>query len=127
MMSISSQEDIVRAITSEKWDGERLSPSLFKGKNTSVSRLAIIPLDGHWDMFAKRVAKPPERKLELIGEINVGKLQELGKSHHQPVELTVESRPESWNPAHAEVPQKITKGLANKILPELLRHEPPQI
>ena len=35
------------------------------------------------------------------------------------VELTVEPKPEDWNPAHAEIPQHITRGLANKIRPEL--------
>lgn len=32
------------------------------------------------------------------------------------------TQPEDWNPAHAEIPQKITRDLANKILPELKLH-----
>jgi len=39
--------------------------------------------------------------------------------------LTVEQKPVDWNPAHAEIPQKITRGLASKILPELPLHDPP--
>jgi hypothetical protein len=42
------------------------------------------------------------------------------------VELTVEPKPEDWNLAHAEIPQHITRGLANKILPELQLHRPPE-
>jgi hypothetical protein len=39
--------------------------------------------------------------------------------------LTVEPKPVDWNPGHAEIPQKITRGLASKILPELALHHPP--
>jgi len=116
-MSVAAEEDIVLAICTDKWDGTRLSPSLFTGENTSVSRLALIPLADHWDIFRKRLEKPPERRLELIGEINVGHLQQIGR--------TVEPKPEGWNPAHAEIPQRITRGLANQIVSVLKRHQPP--
>ncbi len=124
-MPVGPQEDIARAICTDKWDGERLSPSLFVGEGTSVSRLALIPLADHWDLFRRYVEQPPERRLEMIGEINVGRLQELGRNYATPIELTVEPKPEDWNPAHAEIPQRITRGLANKILPELKLHRPP--
>jgi len=125
-MPIAADEDIVRGIFTDKWDGTRIAPSLFKGENVSVSRLAVIPLADHWDMFRKHLEKPPERRLELIGEINVGHLQKLGRSHEPRVNLTVEPRPEDWNPAHAEIPQRITRGLANKIVNALKRHHPPK-
>src|SRR5437879_145295 len=121
-MPLARTEDIVRAVCTDKWDGERLSPSLFAGEGTSVSRLAIIPLADHWDLFRRYVEQPPERRLELIGEINVGRLAEIGRSHDSPVELSVEAKPEDWNPAHAEIPQRITRGLANRILPALKLH-----
>ena len=124
-MPIDPKEDIVRAICTETYDHERLSPSLFKGRNTSVSRLAIIPLEEHWEMFQKHVAKPPQRQLLMIGEINVLRLQELGETHEPPNALTVEPRPEDWNPAHAEIPQKISPGLANRINSNLKLHRPP--
>lgn len=123
-MPLAAHEDIVRAICTDKWDGTRLSPSLFKGAGKSVSRLAIIPLLDHWDLFRSRLEKPPELRLELIGEINVGKLHELGKSHEPSIPLTVEPKPEDWNPAHAEIPQKITGGLAGKIIKALVCHHP---
>ena len=124
-MPIAAYEDIVRAIFTDKWDGERIAPSLFTGANVSVSRLAVIPLFEHWDMFRKHLEKPPERRLELIGEINVGHLQELGWDYHRPIELTVEPKPQDWNQAHAEIPQIITRGLANRIVGVLKRHYSP--
>jgi hypothetical protein len=125
-MPIAADEDIVRAIFTDKWDGTRIARSLFKGQNVSVSRLAVIPLADHWDMFRHHLEKPPERRLELIGEINVGRLQKIGRDYQHPIELTVEPKPEHWNPAHAEIPQKITPGLANKIVNALKRHRPPR-
>jgi len=124
-MSLDQSEDIVRAVCTDKWDGERLSPSLFVGERISVSRLALVSLRDHWDLFRQYVEKPPERRLELIAEINVGRLQELGRSHTPGVQLTVEPKPETWNPAHAEIPQRISRGLANRILPVLKCHHPP--
>ena len=101
---------------------DRPAPSLFKGRNVSLSRLKIISLEEHWDLFRRHVQKP-HRKLELIGEILVGQLQEIGRTYEPaPTKLTVEEAPLEWNPAHAEVPQNITRGLANKILPALTIH-----
>ena len=124
-MPLAQTEDIVRAVCTNKWDGERLSPSIFVGENISVSRLAVVPLADHWELFRQYVQKPPERWLELIAEINVGRLQNIGRSQNPAVPLTVEPKPVDWNPAHAEIPQKITRGLASKILPELTLHHPP--
>jgi hypothetical protein len=125
-MPIAADEDIVRAIFTDKWDGTRIAPSLFKGQNISVSRLAVVPLADCWDMFRRHLEKPPERRLELIGEINVGKLQKLGREYQRPIELTVEPKPEEWNPGHAEIPQKISRGLASRIVDALKRHHPPE-
>ena len=125
-MPIAADEDILRAIFTDKWDGERIAPSLFAGVNVSVSRLALISLSEHWDIFRKHLEKPPERRLELIGEINVGKLQELGLGYQPPINLTVEPKAEDWNRAHAEIPQKITRGLATRIVKTLKRHRPPR-
>jgi hypothetical protein len=121
-MRLGKEEDIVRAICTDKWDGTRLSPSLFTGERTSVSRLAFISLADHWELFRQHVERPPDRRLEMIGEINVGKLEEIGRNYTTPVELSVEPKPEDWNPAHAEIPQHITRGLANQIVSNLKRH-----
>jgi hypothetical protein len=124
-MPVAPNEDIVRAILTEKWDGQRASPSLFRGENVSVSRLALVPLADHWDIFRMRLENPPERRLERIGEINVGQLQQIGRDYKDSIELTVEPKPEDWNRAHAEIPQKITKGLSRKIVNALTLHSPP--
>jgi hypothetical protein len=126
-MPVGTEEDIVRAICTDKWDrdAQRASPSLFRGPDTSVSRLAVIPLADHWDLFRRHVERPPERLLEVIGEINVGTLQKIGRDYETPVELTVEPQPEDWNPAHAEIPQKVSRGLATQIVRALRIHSPP--
>ncbi len=121
-MSIAAEEDIVRAIFTDKWDGDRIAPSLFAGENVSVSRLAVVALAEHWDMFRKHLEKPPERRLERI-EINVGRLQRIGRDYKKSIDLTVEAKPEDWNPAHAEIPQRITRGLANQIVNALKLHQ----
>jgi hypothetical protein len=122
-MPIAAGEDIVRAIFTDKWDGDRIAPSLFAGENVSVSRLAVVALAEHWDMFRKHLEKPPERRLERIGEINVGRLQRIGRDYKKSIDLTVEAKPEDWNPAHAEIPQRITRGLANQIVNALKLHQ----
>ncbi|MEX2382022.1 MAG: hypothetical protein WD490_06540 [Opitutales bacterium] len=121
-MPLSHSEDISRAICSDKWDGERLSPSLFKGTNTSVSRLAITPLEDTWALFRQRIARPPKRALVGIGEINVGRLCDLGVDHEPSVSLTVEPDPQDAYPSHAVIPQNITRRLANKIVKALEVH-----
>ena len=125
-MPIAADEDIVRAIFTDEWDGERIAPSLFAGENVSVSRLAVVALAEHWDMFRKHLEKPPERRLERIGEINVGRLQRIGRDYKKSIDLTVEAKPEDWNPAHAEIPQRITRGLANQIVNALKLHQSPK-
>jgi len=124
-MPIEPAENIVRAVCTDKWDGVRLAPSLFVGANISVSRLALLSLREHWDLFRRFVQKPPQRVLQRIAEINVGQLQDIARTHSPPLELTVEPRPQEWNRAHAEIPQRITRGPANRILPKLTLHSPP--
>ena len=75
-MAIDPAEDIAKAICLDKFDpstGE-VSRSLFKDTGRSVSRLSICPLKETWDLFRKRVEKPPLRSLQRIGVINLGKL-----------------------------------------------------
>lgn len=131
-MPLDISENVVRAICSDKFDqntGE-ISPSLFatsKG-NVSVSRLKLRPIDQQWISFDQRVAKPPERTVVLLGEINVGLLQDIGLSMpDSPILLTVEEDPDFTIPdspdfAHALIPQRITRGLANKIIQKLYLH-----
>ena len=95
------------------------------GPDTSVSRLAITPLEDHWEIFRRGVEKPPERLLSRIAQIRVGKLGELGATHQPPVAVTVEADPEDWNPAHAIIPGKRSRGLANRIKDAVTIHLPP--
>lgn len=125
-MPVDPSEDFARAICSDKWDEEtgELSPSLFKGENISVSRLALCPLDQTWNLFRRQVEKPPERTLRRIGTMNTGLLREIGNAYKEnPVRLTVEPDPLPGFASHAVIPQKISRGLANAIVRKLVVHE----
>ena len=121
-MPLDGWEDIAKAVCSDKFDpstGE-VSASLFKGTGSSVSRLSICPLEESWALFRHRVEKPPERTLERIGVINVDRLIAVGHSFEgNPTVLTVEAVPLDGYPSHAEIPQKISRGLANEIIRNL--------
>lgn len=125
-MPIEPTEDIAKAVCLDKFDPltGQVSASLFKDKGCSVSRLAICPLEETWELFRQRVEKPPLRSLQRIGVINVGKLQEIGNAYEKnPTSLTVEAVPLEGYPSHAEIPQKITRGLSNEIVRNLLIHK----
>lgn len=118
-MPIDRSESIARAVCSDKWDANtgRISPSLFKGQNVSVSRLKICPLDQSWDLFRRHVAKPPERRLERLGTIKVETLHDIGLNYTAgPVPLEVEADPLVDFPSHAIITGKISRGLATSIL-----------
>lgn len=120
-------EDVVRAITTAHWDPMegRISSSLFKGENVSVSRLRILPLSVLLDIFDRELVRPPERSVRGAGEIRVRRLRQIGREFQHPVELTVEQDPTPGNPAHAEVPQHISKGLSRRIVDALVVHPHP--
>lgn len=133
---VSLKENIVRAIHFAWWDVEanRKSSSIFKDSkgNISVSRLSILNLDKLFNIFHQQLDSSPNGKIIAAGEINVGRLIEIGLEHKEnPTYLTVEEAPikknkmkgEVENPAHAEIPQKISKGLANRIIRELIFHK----
>ena len=124
-MSLSAEEEIVHAVCTDKWDGERIAPSTFRGPDTSVSRLAVTQLEDHWDLFRRGVEKPPARLLERIAQISVARLEEIGATHNPSTTITVEPDPLDWNPAHAIIPGKRSRGLANRIVDAVTIHEPP--
>ena len=117
-------EDVVRAITTAHWDPreQRISSSLFKGERISVSRLAVLPLAEILAIFDRELVKPPERSVLGAGEIRVGTLKEIGRDFQHPAELSVEEDPIPGNPAHAEIPQRISKGLSKRIVDALVLH-----
>lgn len=122
-MPIDASEDIAKAVCSDKFDvasGE-VSASLFKGSGSSVSRLSLCPLEATWELFRYRVEKPPQRTLERVGVINVGRLVEVGLDfENNPTVLTVEAVPLEGYLSHAEIPQKISRGLSNEIVKNLI-------
>lgn len=132
-MRLPRNEQVVRAICTEHYDAEsgRISPSLFEGVETSVSRLTVIPLAGQWPKLAATVQKLPGRRLEKLGELSVAQIEDLGNAHTQngkatPVTLTVVDDPTAHNDAHAIIPEKITKGLSRTMKDNAVIHNPPE-
>jgi hypothetical protein len=119
------EENILRAILNAFWDETkgRWSSELFRGENLSVSRLSILGISELLAIFHRELDSPPKQRTVIGGgEINIGNLQFIGRNYQQPIELVVEEDPTPTNPAHAEIPQKITKGLARKIIVALTIH-----
>lgn len=118
---VSSEENVVRAVHKAWWDEKenRKSSAIFKGQNISVSRLSILNLDKLFEILHKQLDSSPNGIIIGLGEINVGKLKEIGKKFVNPIKITVEAVPLPENPAHAEIPQKISRGLAKAIIKEL--------
>jgi hypothetical protein len=132
-MRLPRDEQIVRAVCSDKFDrtNGRVSPSLFKGPNTSVSRLSIVPLPLQWRKLAATVQKLPGRRLERLGEIGVGQLEDLGRAYvangtPMPIALSVVADALPTNEAHAIIPENITAGLGNVIVRALRYQELPE-
>lgn len=122
-------ENVLRAIYTAHWDERknRWSSSLFKGSGISVSRLAILELSELFAIFHEELDSPPKNRFVVGGgEINIGRLQEIGRIYEPlPTELTVEEEPTDINPAHAEIPENISKGLALVIIKALILHRDP--
>src|SRR2546421_8503993 len=120
------EENILRAIHTAHWDERRnrWSSSLFKGSGISVSRLSILGLAELFAIFHRELDSPPKNRFVTGGgEINIRRLQEVGRNYqNKPTELTVEEVPTETNPAHAEIPQDISKGLALEIIRALIIH-----
>jgi hypothetical protein len=124
----AGHEQIVRAIRSADYDEKkrRLSSGLFKGKEISVSRLSILPLNKLFLLFHSeldRQEKNPPTKVKWAGEMTVSTLESIGRNYEPaPTGLTVEADPTERNPAHAVIPQRITTGLAHRINRALTIH-----
>ncbi len=86
---VPREENIVRAIHSAWWDiqADRKSSSIFKGENISVSRLSILGLDELFRIFHLELDTSPNGVIVGAGEINIGRLKEIGQQHAVPLEL----------------------------------------
>jgi hypothetical protein len=120
-------ENVVRAVSKGHWDEGRgrIQSSLFEGAGLSVSRLEVLGLTELLAIFRTQLGPPPQPGFAAL-EINVGDLQDIALGYGNPVHVTVEVDPLPENPAHAEIPQKITRGLAKKILQQIQRIHPAQ-
>lgn len=101
---------------------QRAYSGLFRGPNTSVSRLAVLGLAELLAIFRRDLEHPPWPLLVGAGEINVGVLQSIGRESQPPVAITVKEDSEPENPAHAIIPQKLGKGLSGRVVRQLKWH-----
>lgn len=122
---LARTERVVRAILDTHYDKAKnaYSSDLFANGNTSLSRLSIKSYDEIVDIFLFELDKP-NRAVISTGEISVGEIQDIGLAHtEKPTTITVLPVPTKLNPAHAEMPQKITRGLSRKIIAKLTIQE----
>lgn len=120
---LAKEERVVRAILETHYDKatDRYSSDLFSDENISLSRLSVKPYDEIVEIFIYELDKP-KRSVVASGEISVDELQQIGIGHtDKPTNITVIPKPERLNTAHAEIPQKISKGLAKKSLPSWIK------
>lgn len=89
----------------------------------NIVRAAIRSLPEILAIFERDFVRPPISLL-AAGEINVGQMQEIGHRHETPAELTVELAPTADNPAHAEIPQRMSRALSLRTSGALLIHPP---
>jgi len=76
-------------------------------------------------IFHAKLDGSPNGIIVAVGEINIGELQRIGREYPEAIGLTVEQDPQEDNPAHALIPQDITRGLARVIIGALIIHEDP--
>ena len=115
-MILAAEEAVVRAICNDKFDGERVSPSVFVGENVSVSRLGILSFEDLWTILAEEVSRPPERILKRLAKTTVSEIETVGSESDPPFDLKVHAAPPETNPAHAEIRPRMTRGQANRLL-----------
>jgi hypothetical protein len=115
-------EDIVKGLVSETYDSEAqlLSPSLFKGKGSSYSRLCVYSIEKIINIFLSQLHKPPQKFLKGYAILNVGRIRSVAREYKNPetkltVELEVIPVPVPDNDAHAETHPKVPATLAIKI------------
>ena len=132
-VEVGEDEGLVRAVCTDKYDKDigTIAPSLMMGPDTSVSRTKLIQLSDHWDLFRRCVQKPEkERLLEVIATIDLPKLRKIAADHdavtNSKHDIKVVVAPnDCWKPrdGHAEIKGRISRGLANKLIKELVYHK----
>jgi hypothetical protein len=121
--ALSDEEQIVRAVFSNDWDGERIFSQTFTGPETSISRLKIRSLPLQWEIFRK-FQRPPRRELDLFLEIGVGTLKRVAKNWKaKPTELSVVEDPQPDNPAHGLILESMSAGLAKEMIKNCQMHD----
>ena len=118
-------EIVVKAILEEHYDPQanRFSPRLFRGPESSLSRLVIWSKKKIIEAFIEQLHNPPDNFLMGIGIAEVGTLKKICIEYQKKrtvitvIEDPLDGSQEDHiiNPAHAIIPQKLSDGLAKTI------------
>lgn len=122
-------ETIVKGLlTTDIQEGE-IRRDLFKGRESSYSRLAVYTIEKILDIFRTELPRPPEKLLVGYCILNVGQMKRLGaafKNRDVPEGISVKvvpvplpaCPPHPQNDSHAETRPNITLGLSAQFAKE---------
>ena len=118
---ITGDEDLLRAITTAHYDAKkgRTTSALFRGRDISVSRPSILPVERIEEIFIRTLPRPekdPPIAYFGFARVETTTLRSLGEEYDAAEAMTVWAAPLPENEAHAEVAGDITRGLSKKIL-----------
>jgi hypothetical protein len=124
------EEVVLRAIQETHLDEKqgRVSSSLFKGRDISLSRLAVLSTGEIFKILRRDLDKPANA---LIGaaEVTVAVIEDAGgRDEAGKLIVRVVADPllgSAPNPAHAEIPQNLSKGTSRKIIKGISRYVRP--
>jgi hypothetical protein len=120
-----NSEIVFKAILQEHYDAkeERFHSSLFKGPESSLSRLAVWSKKQIINGFIDQLHKPPKHFLMGVGSATVSRLKQICIEYKdKPTAIDVIEDPLDGtqkgchvNPSHAIIPQRLSPGLAKDI------------
>jgi len=106
------EEEVLRAITDPAHfdhSKNRVSSTVFRGSNISVSRLKILSFDSLVKIFKQELEQNGKNKLIKTGQLSVADIEDI-------TGLFVEEKPTEENPAHAEIIGEIkSRSISNKL------------
>jgi len=118
-------ENVVKGLLDETYDPvSRIAlPKLFKGKESSYSRLRELDLHAIWVIFLKELHHPdrePPKNLIGYAILNVGKMRRIAREYRNPetkenVKLEMLPMPTDTNRAHAVTVPSVPSTLAQVI------------
>lgn len=113
-------ELVLRAIHESEYDGIRVSRSIhrvYRGKNVSVSRLAVYSRTKIFAIFHRDFDKPNKSRVVAAAEISCAAIKSVSAAHFKKHKIKTDPKRVrrnslAGNDAHAEIEGNINDGLA---------------